>query len=687
MDALAQRADDRDARAHLRASTYGRLQAAGASLAGHMSHSDPGLTVPPPQQPGGPSWPPSSLDPWRRALLSLAVAAMGLIDLLSALLSHPPERLRALLHIVPTAVLDTSRTYTLLAGALLLVTAWGLRRGKRRAFVAALFLCALSVPVNLLKAFDFEEATVAAALLFLLGVSGDAFRVRSRAWSLAALRSRALGFAVALAVYAVAGCWLLELQHGRSGSLGRAVAEVLYQLFGVGQPALAVPRHQRIVSWFLESISLLGLTGLVGLALAALRPASHRGRHRAEAGRVAALLRAHGDSSVSAFTLAADADYFFSRNGRAVIAYRFESDTLLAIGDPIGPPEELAPLLRDFAAFCDAHDWRFAFFQARPERMDLYRASGWRALHIGEDPVLWTDRFALDGAAVGDVRRMSRKAAAAGIEVRHFLPGRDPFDASADADGLLEQMRAVSSAWLRAHHGSEKGFCVGRFEPQRLREVWLTVAWDPRARRVEGFLTWLSIPARHGWALDLMRRREDSAPGTMELLVVRSVIAARERGDAMLSLSLSALAHVDEPGAASGPDADPTPDATAARSARAAAQAARAREFLSQHLARFYDFHGLFRWKKKFDPEFEDRYLVYPGPLALPQVTLALVRAQSPGGGLWSYLRPAGPPPDRPRVDAGGTDADTGGAPGSPGGIGTMARRPSATGPHPSARA
>src|SRR6266545_5325942 len=129
---------------------------------------------------------------WRRTLLALAVAAMGVVDLLSALLSHPPERLVALLHIVPTEVLDTSRTYTLLAGALLLVTAWGLRGGKRRAFVAALFLCAISVPVNLLKAIDFEEATVASALMFALGVSGDAFHVRSREMSFTMLRSRAL---------------------------------------------------------------------------------------------------------------------------------------------------------------------------------------------------------------------------------------------------------------------------------------------------------------------------------------------------------------------------------------------------------------------------------------------------------------------------------------------------------------
>src|SRR5206468_991550 len=115
-----------------------------------------------------------------------------------------------------------------------------------------------------------------------------------------------------------------------------ALAEVLFQLFGVGQPTLLVPRTHRVVRWFLDSLPLIGLTSVIGLALAALQPAAHRSRHRAERERVHALLRRYGDSSVSAFALADDVDYFFSPNVRAVIAYRFESDTLLVIGDPIG---------------------------------------------------------------------------------------------------------------------------------------------------------------------------------------------------------------------------------------------------------------------------------------------------------------------------------------------------------------
>ena len=573
----------------------------------------------------------------RRVALSLAVAGQGIINLFSALLSHPPSRLVALRRIVPTQVLDTSRTFTLLAGALLLVTAWGLRRGKRRAFVAALFLCAVSVPVNMLKAFDFEEATAATLLMFVLGVSADAFRVKSREPSLRALRSRALWAALGLGVYAIAGCWFLEARYGGGASLARAVGESAYRLFGVGHETLALPYHlgahaRNVVRWFLDSLSILALTLVVGVGIGALKPVRHGGRHRLESARVAALLERHGDSSVAAFALTPGTDYFFSPNGRAVIAYRFESDTLLAIGDPIGPEEELRPLLEAFSEHCAERDWSFAFFQARPERLPVYRSLGWRALHIGEDPILWTDRFTLEGPAMGDVRRSTRKLEAAGMEARHFVPGSNPFDPSKPEGVLAAELRHVSNEWLSARHAEERGFCMGRFDPHRLPREWLAVAWNQEQGRAEGFVTWVPIWARRGWALDLMRRRREAPAGTMEFLIAKSVEKAKSRGDALLSLSLSALAKVDSPEQDSGSASPP-----------ASGRQERARAFLMQHLARFYDFENLFRWKGKFNPTFEDRYLVYPEPLSLPRITLALVRAQTTGGILSYFRRPRGP--------------------------------------------
>ncbi|HEV8481727.1 MAG TPA: phosphatidylglycerol lysyltransferase domain-containing protein [Candidatus Eisenbacteria bacterium] len=579
---------------------------------------------------------PSGTHGIRRTVLALAVAAMGVVDLLSAALSHPPDRLRALQHLVPTTVLDTSRTFTLLAGATLLVAAWGLRRGKRRAFVAALFLCALSVPVNLLKALDIEEAIVASALLFFLGVSADAFRVRSRQLTAHAILFAGAWVAVAFGAYAVGGCWLLARKSGANDTFATATAEAAYRVFGIGEPALSwghtpQARERRMARWFLESLPVVGLTLLTGAALAGLRPLTHRGRHRAARARVRALLREHGDSSVGWFALGDDADYFFSANQRAVIAYRYESETLLAIGDPIGPAEEIEPLLAAFEAHCREADWDFAFFQARRERLEAYARRGWRSLHIGEDPILDPERFTLEGSAMGDVRRATRRLDDSGLEVSYHFPDLNPLKENAENEPVLAELKEISSEWVGSRRGEEKGFCMSRFDPARLDEVWVATAWNASRRRVEAFVTWVPVWARRGWALDLMRRRSDAPAGVTDFLIAHCVAEARARGDRMVSLSLSALAKADPP-------SEGAPE--------------RARQLLIRHLGRFYDFENLFRWKKKFGPEFEERFLVYPAPLALPKVALALVRAQS-SGGLRSYLRRAVPRPrSRPRPEA-----------------------------------
>ena len=51
----------------------------------------------------------------------------------------------------------------------------------------------------------------------------------------------------------------------------------------------------------------------------------------------------------------------------------------------------------------------------RPEHLRWYRQRGWNAVHIGEDPVLHTGRFSLEGSALGNVRRQVRKLEKAGL--------------------------------------------------------------------------------------------------------------------------------------------------------------------------------------------------------------------------------------------------------------------------------
>ena len=62
-------------------------------------------------------------------------------------------------------------------------------------------------------------------------------------------------------------------------------------------------------------------------------------------------------------------------------------------------------------------------------------------------------------------------------------------------------------------------------------------------------------------------------------------------------------------------------------------------KYLYDHLQRFYNFQGLRAYKDKFQPHWEPRYLVYPSITALPDVVVALVRADS-SDRFWDYFKP-----------------------------------------------
>jgi len=61
--------------------------------------------------------------------------------------------------------------------------------------------------------------------------------------------------------------------------------------------------------------------------------------------------------------------------------------------------------------------------------------------------------------------------------------------------------------------------------------------------------------------------------------------------------------------------------------------------YFYEHLSQFYNFKGIHKFKDKFQPHWEPRFLVYPSLAALPDVLVALVRADS-GDRLLDYFKP-----------------------------------------------
>jgi lysylphosphatidylglycerol synthetase-like protein (DUF2156 family) len=109
-----------------------------------------------------------------------------------------------------------------------------------------------------------------------------------------------------------------------------------------------------------------------------------------------------------------------------------------------------------------------------------------------------------------------------------------------------------------------------------------------------------------------MRRIPDAPPGVMELVLVRALERFRLAGAQVVSLGLVALNDT--------------------RQEMVSGQ----RQLMSAVANRLHLLEGresLFKFKQKFNPCWQSRYLVTSSTLALPQIALAILRLRNYSGG------------------------------------------------------
>lgn len=319
--------------------------------------------------------------------------------------------------------------------------------------------------------------------------------------------------------------------------------------------------------------------------------------HAADPIRQAALslISMYGYNSLASFALDSQKRLFFSSTGRAFISYVLQSEVVLVLGDPIGPVQELPLVLAEFLAFWRARHKPIAFWQVREELLDLYRSHKLHALKIGEDAIIDAQNFTLKGSKIANVRTSARRAEKSAMHVIFYKGTVIPAS-------HCEQMARISHTWLTRKGGCEMGFSMGRFEPGNEPEQFTALAFDPHGT-LHAFLTFIPIYGRNGWSLDLLRRDEQATPGSMELLIVRSLEYFKEHGNTTVSLGLAPLNNNNQ-----------CPTSLLDRFC----------SILLQHSSKFQHFQTLTTFKQKFQPSWENRYLVFSHQLSLPQIGLAL---------------------------------------------------------------
>ncbi len=522
----------------------------------------------------------------------LVVSAV--LDIVGALLVQHQTRSQVLEALLPASVTLGGRTGTVLSGLALLLLAGGIARGKRIAFRLTLLVLGATIAFELVKDLDFEAASLFAWILFGLWwfrhhfeADSDPSRMR---WGIIVL---AIGL-VSATVYAIAGAALLENQLQPEFGVVRTVESLMAAL--AGSPTAYRALTER-ANWFLSTLPVVSYALIIFALTQLLRPMLAPHPAAADRERVHQLLNVWGRNYISHLAVHGASSYHWL-DGDGCVAFTLRGRTALALGDPIGPPGAVERAARTFVAYCDHQDWIPAFYQV--DDVAPYRALGLSLVPIGAEALLRPASFRLRGKERADLRYALNRCEKVGV---HFVFGLGPEIVTEHA----EQLQGVSGRWLQSHRSPELGYSLGTLatldDPDIV--VGLALAADGR---LEAFVSWLPVPLRRGWTLDLMRRRPDSAYGVIEALIVKSIEEARGRGIIELSLGM-------------------TPRVISSPTPRGLEGAWRA---MYWGLDRFERSRTLQRFKAKFGPRWEDRYMVVPSTSTLPEVMVALVRAHLP---------------------------------------------------------
>jgi len=543
---------------------------------------------------------------WTAALLT---GLVGVINLLSAVTPNLHGRTELIREFFPFEVRANGHLFAALSGFVLLTLAANLLRRKRVAWLLTIGLLIVSIFSHLVKGLDYEESLLSGILLGQLLLMRKVFTAQSDRPSIAQGMRVLVGALLFTLAYGTAGFYLLDEHYQINFSFTEALWQTLAMFFTDDNAGLQ--SKTRFAQFFADSIYTVGIVTVGYALLMLLRPvllrnaASHQEQQQARA-----IVEQYGRSSLARLTLFDDKSYYFSPSDRSVIAYVAKGRGAIALGDPIGPADDRQGTILGFQKFCDRNDWYPAFYQTLPDELELYQNLGLKVLRIGEEAIVKLPNFNLKGKANQNLRNYSNRLTKAGYQVKFYSP---PI-----ADSLLSQLKIVSDEWLRAMQGAEKKFSVGWFDDAYIRDCEIATV-ETTDGRITAFANIIPEYQINEITIDLMRYRSQVEPGTMDFLFISMFQHFQKQGYDGFNLGLSALSGVGE-----------TPESP---------RLEKALHYLYQHLNQFYNFKGLHAYKEKFHPRWEPRYFVYSNLAALPEVVVALIRADS-GDRLLDYFKP-----------------------------------------------
>jgi phosphatidylglycerol lysyltransferase len=498
---------------------------------------------------------------------------------------------------LPVDMAGTASYLFLGFGLSLMYLGYELSKRKRAAWWLAMVFTIFNVTLHTILAPNLFSAGMAGLTLVALILTRSQFRSRVHADNLwQGLRILTLSILFAIA-YGVLGFWLLDHRDfGVSFGFGEAIIRTFKSYLLIGNNDLVA--HSRYARWFLHSLAIVGGLTLTYGIFSIFRPLRNRlSTLPGERARARILLEQYGGETDDFFKLwPTDKSYFFSNDGKAFVAYGVARGAAVCFASPAGAPESIGPLLKQFKIFCMENGWLAVFAQTTSRFEKEFKDEDFHSLLIGADAVIDIDRFLTTTCRNKYFRNIINRFEKMGFSVTRYLPPHSP--------ELIKEIHSVSKSWMGRAGRKQWRFFTGHFSRRYFQQTPLFVVRNTKGC-VLAFTNELPCYKKGEATVDLMRHRQKVPTNLMDFLFIELMRTLQKEGYSKFNLGLSPLA-------AKSFAASPSDKLLAA---------------IYNSNQKIIAFKGLHRYKTKYEPNWEPRYLYYHGSAArLPQIGLAVVK-------------------------------------------------------------
>jgi phosphatidylglycerol lysyltransferase len=252
-----------------------------------------------------------------------------------------------------------------------------------------------------------------------------------------------------------------------------------------------------------------------------------------------------------------------------------------------------------FGNYCYENGLKEIYYRVPKESLSVYFELSKKSLFLGQEGVVDLSTFTLEGGEKKSIRNALNKIKEQGYTTHINCP---PL-----RDGLIQKLKAVSEEWLKITEREEIVFSQGMFVESEIKEQTV-ISIENHEEKIIAFLNVIPDYVKNEGTYDLLRKTADAPNGIMDHILVELFKYFKSEGILYVNLGFAPMSGLNDPHNFTE----------------------KSMKFAYEKIRSFSHFKGQRDYKEKFNPLWNDKFLIYSNDYDLLQVPGVLTKVIKP---------------------------------------------------------